>query len=711
MCHRFKIILVMILIVSVLLFQNVAAEEVLNNGAITVSADSLTHEKENDIYLADGNVMVLWNDGILIAETISLNGTTNEAVAVGGVRLVKGGSVVNCDRLSVNLQTEKGEVINGNLFDRRTNFRIHGERIEKLGRDEYRFDHGIFTTCDGDLPSWKFSADDLDVTLEEFAYGKNTLFYVKDIPVLYTPYILFPVKRERQTGFLIPRIGNSSKKGFFLGIPFYWAVSPSQEVLLGLDVQTKRGVGLAVDYNWLRPRESHGKSHGYYIYDFKKDKGRGNLALQIQEWIAPSLALKSDIDLVTDRDFFRDFADESGRYNRQILDSSISLSKNWQSTSLAAETRYVQDVEAPGNSRTLQKLPDIRFSAMHWKIKDLPLYLGLDSSFVNFYHDVGTRGQRIDIYPSAAFYFPITDGFHFSAWGGYRGRFYNAYDGDIGNGSHAIGLADAGAKVVASFTKTYETDWGALRKLRHVMVPEMSQSYIEQKDQDSLPAFDYNDRVPGQSITSWALTNYITGKFQEGEAAPEYRDLLYLKLSQGYQLSGARRDLLTLVDDGRHITDLRIEANLSPVKALNFFTDSRFNTYEVRFSTIMAGFDLNYDGDNSAGLSYRYSRDRKSGPFTATSVIDPENTSIGDQVDYLDSRVRVGLLKPFVFNYRGRYSFDRGGFLETSYSLEFRQQCWSVELVYYNRPVNNNRSFMVNFSLSGLGSVGKYKAF
>jgi LPS-assembly protein len=165
------------------------------------------------------------------------------------------------------------------------------------------------------------------------------------------------------------------------------------------------------------------------------------------------------------------------------------------------------------------------------------------------------------------------------------------------------------------------------------------------------------------------------------------------------------------VDDGKHFTDLRIEANVSPFKALTLFTDSRFNTYETRFSTIMAGFDLKFDNDNLAGLSYRYSRDRKSGPFTATSIIDPENTSIGDQVDYLDSRVRVNIAKPLIFSYRGRYSFDRGGFLETSYSLEYRHQCWSVELVYFDRPINHDRSFMLNFVLSGLGAIGKYKAF
>lgn len=713
MPHRIKILIFIILFAASLFSRSSEASEMMNKAGITIWADILTHDMENDTYRAKGNVMIIWNGVILIADNVTLMESTGEAVAEGGVRLVKGGDVLYCDRITVNLITEKGEVVNGNLFSRKSNFHIQGEKIEKIGEDKYHLDHGTFTVCNGESPSWKFSADDIDVTLEDFAVGKNAVFYIKDIPVLYTPYMLFPVKRERQSGFLFPRIGNSNKKGFNFNIPYYWAISPSQEAEFALDVQSKRGAGFSIDYNWKRPMESFGRSHGYYIYDFNLSKGRGNLALEQQEWVSPSLALKSDINLVTDRDFFRDFADASGEYNRQILDSSISLTKNWQNFSLAGETRYVDDLDVASNSKTLQKLPNIGFTAIRQRINGLPLYMGLDSSFVNFYHDNGVRGQRADIHPFAAVYFPVVDGVDLSAWGGYRERLYNAYEGESGNGSRGIGLADAGVTVAGSMNRVYETDWGSLRRVQHTLVPEVSYSLVEEKAQDYLPAFDFNDRVPGQSMTSWALTNFIAGKFQEGEAPPEYRDLLYLRLSQGYQLRGTRRDLLTLVDDGRHFTDIRIEANFSPLKEISFFTDSRFNTYRTHFSTIMTGFDLKDETGDLAGMSYHYSRNRTTGPFSAKSTMDPDpaDTSATDQVNYLEGKFRVGLVKPFIFNSMIRYSFDKGGWLETSYSLEYKHQCWSVALVYNDRPVTGDRAFMINFVLSGVGPLGKYKAF
>jgi LPS-assembly protein len=272
---------------------------------------------------------------------------------------------------------------------------------------------------------------------------------------------------------------------------------------------------------------------------------------------------------------------------------------------------------------------------------------------------------------------------------------YNASGGEPGKGSRGIGIADAGATVTTSLSRIYEAEWGALKKVRHNMVPEVGYRFVEEKNQDSFPFFDYNDRVLGGSVASWAITNYLTGKFQRGDAPPEYRDLLYLRLSQGYQirgetrdpLTGTPRDLLTLVDEGKRLTDIRIEANITPFKELSIFTDSRYNPYETRFSTVSTGFDLNDGKGDTAGISYRSAR---------------------DQVEYLEGRLGISLVKPFVFNYTARYSFDRHGFLETLYSLEYKQQCWSINFTYQDRTVLGDHAFHVNFTLAGIGKIKAY---
>ncbi|MBV5350599.1 lipopolysaccharide biosynthesis protein, partial [bacterium] len=67
------------------------------------------------------------------------------------------------------------------------NFRADGNPIAKLGNDDYALRNGGLTTCDATVPSWKFGATELDISVEKYATGKHVIFYVKDIPVFYFP--------------------------------------------------------------------------------------------------------------------------------------------------------------------------------------------------------------------------------------------------------------------------------------------------------------------------------------------------------------------------------------------------------------------------------------------------------------------------------------------------------------------------------------------
>ncbi len=681
------------ILAAYILLPLVAYGEDLARPGVTIKADTLAYDTDKATYRATGNVEITWDGYTLLSDIASLNQADNKADAEGRVKLIKNGDTLTCDRLDVDLVNEQGVASNGSIFVQQKNFRVRGKRLAKVGPEEYHLEQGVFTTCDGESPSWKFTASNLDVTLDEYATGRDAVFYLKDLPLFYFPYLVFPVKRERQSGFLFPRVGNSTQKGFTLDIPYYWAISPSQDATFDLDIQTKRGVGLGVDYRYARPHDSKGDIRSYLIYDTQKDKERGNLIVQQQETLTPALSFKSDINLALDRDFYRDYGEVSGDYNRQILDSRVALSWRRQTSLLSGELRYVDDLTAPNNQGTMQKLPSVQFTTIGEKLRGTPLYVALDSNFTNFYREEGQQGQRFELHPRAAFYASLPSGLDLSLQGGYLLRLYNAYGTDVARGYHGDGLADAAATASSTFARIYDMEWGSLRRVRHALVPTVEYTFTQDKGQETLPFFDFDDRIVGGQMLSWALTNYFTGKFVEG-GTPVYRDLAWLKLSQGYQLSGSRRDLLTLVDEGRPFTDIRVEARVNPVSYLAFSLDSRYNPYQTRFSTNNVGLDILDGKGNLFGLNYRFSR---------------------NQVDYLEGKAGVALVKPFVLNYTGRYSIDKGGFLENVVDLEYRQQCWSVVLEYRHRPTTQQipgaEEFTVNFTLSGIGSIGKVRAF
>ncbi|MDD2337971.1 MAG: LPS assembly protein LptD [Geobacteraceae bacterium] len=659
-----------------------------NSEGIKIKADTIGYDKNSDSYNATGKVRIDWSGVILFADSVSLRQKDNEAVAEGNVLFIKGENTLKGTRASIDMETEKGEIQNASLFVKKGNFRLTGKKMQKTGDEDYHIENGIFTTCDGEVPSWKFKAAELDVTRNDYAVGKHAVFYIKDIPILYFPYIIYPVLEERQSGLMMPRTGVSSKKGFYLEIPYYQVISPSQDAVFYLDIQADRGVGVGADYRYLMQSGGHGEAKAYLIYDTNRRGLRGNFLMEHQETFSPTLFFSTNIELTLDRQFYQDFGETSGEYNRQYLESSAFITKHWERYSLTSELRYTEDLYAVNNKATLQQLPILTFTVLKQQLADTPFYVSLDSTFTNFYRQNGLQGQRLSIQPKLSFYSASIPGIETAAWIGYLQRFYNTYGGSLATGASDSGIPDVGATLSTTLTRVFDTDWGALKKIQHTIIPEISYSYLPLKNQDSLPFFDYTDRQVAQNMISYSITNYLTGKYLSPDNPATYRDLAYLRISQGYEFSGTRRDVLTLVDDQRPFTDVRVEAKVNPTDHLSLLLDSRFNTYRANFSTVDIAANVSDSAGNSARLGYRFSR---------------------DEVRYLEGGFSISYIEPFVFHYLTRYSFDTKDFLESHYALEFKQQCWGLSFSYRQRP--GDRSFLVSFSLSGIGALGKFKAF
>jgi LPS-assembly protein len=668
---------------------SLASEAVLpDSGGVQIKADSIAYDQSSEAYKATGKVRIDWSGIILFADTVFLRQQDNQAVAEGNVLFIKDENTLRGTSASMDLETEQGEINDAALFVKEGNFRLTGKTLQKTGVEDYHIENGTFTTCDGEVPSWKFKAAELDVSRNEYAVGKHAVFYIKDIPVLYFPYIIYPVQEERQSGFLLPHIGVSSKKGFYLEIPYYQVISPSQDATFYLDIQTQRGVGIGANYRYLLRSGGHGEANSYIIYDTDESKLRGIFDLNHQQSFSPTLFLSADINLTLDRQFYQDFGEASGVYNMQYLESSAFITKHWERFSLTSEVRYTENLYAENNKATLQELPIITFTGLKQQLADTPFYVSLDSNFTNFYRQNGLQGQRIFLNPRLTFYNSPLQGIEIAAWGGYQQRFYNTYGGDVATGSSDMGIPEVGASLSTTLSRVFDLEWGDLKKVQHTIIPEVSYAYLPLRNQDGLPFFDYNDRQVAQNMIGYSITNYLTGKYLSPDSPATYRDLAYLRLSQGYEFSGTRRDVLTLVDDQRPFTDIRVEAKVNPTDRISLLLDSRFNTYQVHLSTINIAANVSDSVGNSARLGYSFSR---------------------DEVNYLEGGLSISYIEPFVFHYMTRYSFDTNDFLESYYALEFKQQCWGLNFSYRERP--GDSSFLVSFTLSGIGALGNIKAF
>jgi LPS-assembly protein len=602
-------------------------------------------------------------------------------IASGNIIMTKGDDVLKGRQFSIDVATGRAELDDGVLSVRKGNISFTGEKIIKVDEEHLLLHKTELTTCDLPDPSWKFGAEDLKVNLLGYAIGKNVIFYIKDTPVIYLPWMAFPVVRDRKSGLLFPRFGNSSSRGIEVNIPVYWVIASNQDLLLEVDLYSKRGVGNSLDYRYARKRGSEGNAGGFLIYDTKENLWRWQIGQNHKEIFSPDMNMRMTVNLNSDRNFLLDYGEKSGEYNRQSNDTVVNLLKTWQNYALTTSLRYSQELYTTTNQQTLQTIPEVGLAAVRQKLFSWPVYFDLDSSAANLYRDNGARGQRLLAFPRLTLVSELPGQLFASSFAGLHLRGYNSehinnrsgvqdQDGDL--------LPELGVNVSTSLSRVYAINADQLKKLRHEIVPELSYSYQPERDQSRFPLYDYADRLVWQNIIYYSLTNHLGGKFQQGETT-EYRDLMRVKFLQGYSLEGTRRDLLTLVDQNRPFTDLIMEADAWLHPQFKFTMDARYNVYDHQVASASPGIEFDDKHGSTAYAGYRMSR---------------------NEIEYMEARLATKILKPWTFSYTNRYSFDRGDFLETVYSVEYRHKCWSMNISLSDRP--GNTSFHVNFNLAGL---------
>jgi LPS-assembly protein len=217
-----------------------------------------SQEKAGDIYTLHGNVEIDYKGWVLHSDEATYNDDTGEAVATGHV-VVDGGPPYNehitGSHAIYNVQTQTGK-----FYDAvgTVGFRFHGlsrvsltssspfafsgKEIDKVGENRYVIHHGTVTSCELPNPKWTFSAPYITVELGEEARIYEGTFKIRKVPVMFFPFAQHPAARQaRQSGFLIPSIGTSTRKGFILGDAFYWAINRSMDATMGAELWSSRG--------------------------------------------------------------------------------------------------------------------------------------------------------------------------------------------------------------------------------------------------------------------------------------------------------------------------------------------------------------------------------------------------------------------------------------------------------------------------------------
>ena len=489
---------------------------------------------QGDVTSADGDVDVRYADTRLRADHVEYNNKTYEATATGRVLLDYNSEHLEATEAHYNVSTGHGifQNVRGTFkIERRPNDEVlvtdnplyfEARTVERFAGDLYFVQKAWITICDPAHPKWQFYAPEARIRLDKTVALVNANFRLFRVPLVWLPYATAPAgSKVRQTGFLIPDIGQSSRKGFILGDAFYFAPLSWMDMTLGGQFMSRRGFMERGNFR-AKPLENTSVEYTYFGVDdrgllnpdgTRSPQGGEQQRLEIQSLLPHGWRFVTDYNQLSSLTFRLAFADSFGEAINSEVRSAIFLTNNFRGFSLnfagindksfltlpVAATTTPPAPAIPASTVTLRNLPQARFSSVEqspWRM--IPLYFSLDS-FVGAVHrsesgmatppfpliDTPLNVSRVEFAPR------VTLPVHFGPWLGVTSSaaFRSARYGDSLNSSGAVsGMSitrNTGEFAIElrppSFERIFEPTAKKdrpRRKYKHTIEPAMTYRYV-----------------------------------------------------------------------------------------------------------------------------------------------------------------------------------------------------------------------------------------
>ena len=701
-----------------------------------IEALMVTYDNERELYVAEDNVVITGGKTRLEADYVEFSNKTKDAFAQGNVLFISGGDTITCNAMQINLASEKGTINKGTIFIQDGNYYITGENFRKTGEFTYDAAKGTITTCNGDTPDWKITGKNIQVTIEGYGKASHTAVWAKNLPVLYSPYLVFPVKNKRQTGLLFPRVTSSERKGFEYAQPLYIALSRNADATLYAHYMSDRGVKVAGELRYILSPKSKGMLVAEYLDDDKIDDGtdatedysfdstgqRDNhdrywIRMKHDQELPYQFKAKLDLDIVSDEDYLlefkdgfsgydalkSDFEEMFGRsldeYDDTTRENSLLVSRKWAHHNLNIEATWYDDVAArqqDTDDTTLQTLPAIEFDAHRQKLGNTGFHYRLDSEFRSFYRkdtdetaaEPLVKGQRFDIYPRL--YYPAKFGklLSFDPFIGARGTAWHAEDYTDAGGDdenfRTRGIYEAGADLSTSFDRVFTLGSTTVDKLKHRVVPKIEYRFVSEAHEEDQPIFDTLDEITDENLVTWSLTNTFTTrstlKKPDGTSEKNYKEIAWIKLYQDYNIK-YERDGNDAADDPWQ--DLKLKYELYPCTYLESDGEVAFDPNNEHFTEVKVGAKLKDKRGDSIYTSYRY-----------------ESSTTHSWLTRFNALITSYLMAYYSFE----NDLDEDKTIETLAGLQFDKECWKLALEFKDSSADKSIAFMV--TLKGIGEFG-----
>jgi LPS-assembly protein len=555
-----------------------------------------------------------------------------------------------------------------------------------------------YTTCPPDSEDWLLQADDIDLdTREGTGTARDVKLRFKGVPILYSPWLSFPITDARKSGVLTPELGSAGRSGNELRIPWYWNIADNYDATITPRLLSDRGLQVGSEFRYLTQRMDGIAQFEYLANDNLVNRNRHLVNFNHQALFDNGWRNLIDFREASDSNYFEDLGGSLSTSSITHLNRSVLFDFYGEHWTLFGRLQDYQTIDSAitPEDEPYRRLPQLAASGS-WPDRALGMRYSVDSELVYFDRDVGVTGWRLDVAPQVEW--PLErSGWFITPGALLEHTRYILEDTEPGqeespNRTLPVASLDAGMILERSMNSAGD--------LVQTLEPRVLYVHVPHRDQAGLPVFD--TIVPDLNLVQLYRKNRflgvdriadtdqvsigITSRILESDTGKE---IISATIGQALYLSDQEVSLPGQQNFTSASSDYIAEVRFPLYEHFNFDLGHQWGTGEDATTQSQARLQYRPDSDKILNLAYRFRR---------------------DSLEQGDVSWSWPLSQRWNFVGRYNFSFRDDEVLEQFFGLEYESCCWGLRLVsrrhISTRDGTRDSSFGLQLVLKGMTSVG-----
>jgi LPS-assembly protein len=666
-----------------------------NDPHIDVTSDQgdLSHTGDAEL---SGNVTIRMGQRLVNADQATIDGKKRSITVQGRMEYLDPtihvtGRDGEFENGAGNFQGAKFDLVDGSGRGSARNARLHDQTVLDLEGVRY-------TACPPGNEDWLIRAQNISLDqASSTGTARDVRLDFKGVPVLYSPWMSFPVGDHRKSGLLFPAIGTGGKNGTQIMVPWYWNIAPNYDATFTSRWFSARGYRIDPEFRYLTD-QSHGSFEAQYLpHDSQRGDSRGLFQFKDTTLLEPRTRLLANASYVTDNSYFEDFGSGFEGTSIIFLNQLAEIRRDTEHWSVVGRAQNFQviDNQLADDERPYTMLPQV-VVAGNWDQLSHGLGASFDAEAVNFYRTTGPQGVRLDAEPAITWGVGRR-GAYVDATAAWRYTAYALHDTAPGT-DNSLSRSLPVLSVDSGFV--LERSMGSQGQRLQTLEPRVQYVYIPYRNQDAIPVFDTD--TPDLNMVELFRTNRYVGADRVGDAnlvstglttrlldASSGQQYLSATIGQAYYFSNPRVTLPGETPANRSSSDVIGEIELDAFKNWNGRFAYQWNPDANQTERTEFGVQYRPASDSVVNLTYRYQRDLLE-QFDVSAA-----WPIGTQVHAFARWV---------------YSLSENKTLDQFVGIEYSSCCWGVSIItrHYvsSRTGASDTTLGLQLELKGLSSVG-----